>query len=196
MKRGGLTAFVVLALGIAVALVVRASGWMNVSAIAPPSGFEAWFFGGIADHSVEAHAKPIAAIDHDDPALLKIGLAHYNEMCVACHAAPDLEPSEIERGLNPPPPHLWTDDSQSLTDSQLYWIVKNGVRMTGMPAFGPTHDEKELRAIVAFVRRLPKLGKGQYTALVRASGFPLPGEQESDETERRAPDDLKGAIDE
>ena len=175
MKRVLLTVLVLLALGVAGALVVRASGWMNVSAIPPPSGFENWFFGGMSDHSVEAHARPIAPINHDDPKLLRQGLEDYNGACVTCHGAPGLEPSETEQGLNPPPPHLWTADSQSLSDAELYWLVKNGVRMTGMPAFGPTHDETELRAIVAFVRELPKLENGKYAALVKASGLTLPG---------------------
>ncbi len=174
---GALALFVLEAGGL---LVMRDSGWVDVSAISPPSGLESWFLGGAADRSVEAHARPIAAVPHDDPKLLDVGLRHYNGMCVTCHGAPGLDDSEVAKGLNPPAPHLWTDDSQSLSDAQIYWIVKNGIRMTGMPAFGPTHEETELRAIVAFVRRLPSLKGGGYAALVRATGLKLPDGDDDD----------------
>jgi mono/diheme cytochrome c family protein len=180
LKRTFLAVLAVLAAEVAAALAFRASGWLDVSAIPPPSRFEEWFLGGAADRSIEARAKPVS-VERDDRGLLASGLEHYNGMCITCHGAPGLAPSEIERGLNPPAPRLWSDDSQSMTDGELYWIVKNGIRMTGMPAFGPTHDEAELRAIVAFVRRLPKLRDGEYAALVRASGLTLPGEHEPGE---------------
>jgi mono/diheme cytochrome c family protein len=182
LRRTVLIALVLLAAEAAAALALRASGWLDVSAIPPPSRFEEWFLGGVADRSIEARARPITGLDRDDPKLLAVGLAHYNDMCITCHGAPGVPPSEIARGLNPPAPRLWSDDSQSVTDGELYWTVENGIRMTGMPAFGPTHGDAELRAIAAFVRRLPKLRDGEYAALVRASGLTLPGERTSEET--------------
>lgn len=56
-------------------------------------------------------------------------------------------------------------------EAQLYWIIKNGIKMTGMAAFGPTHNEDELWGIVAFLRRLPKLKPEEYRSMVKAAGL-------------------------
>jgi len=98
-------------------------------------------------------------------------------MCFGCHGAPGHELSEIAQGLNPKPPKLDAEDVQAGSDAELYWVVKNGLRMTGMPAFGPTHEDKELWSIVAFLRRLPKLKPQEYDAMVEAAGLQK-GEEE------------------
>ena len=65
-------------------------------------------------------------------------------MCLTCHGAGTVDPSEIGEGLNPPAPDLTQPSVQSKTDGELFWIVQNGIRMTGMPAFGPTHKDEEI----------------------------------------------------
>ena len=193
MKRILWTVVVVLVLEAAVGLYVVYSGVVNVSAIPPPSKLEHWILGTASDKSVEKHATAIKPINHDDPALLKLGLEHYNENCVMCHLAPSMKPTDAAKGLNPPPPHLW-EDSQDMSDAQIYWLVKNGIRMTGMPAFGPTHSDHELRAIVAFVRELPKLKDGKYQKLAQASGLEVPGQDEDHGEGKAAPAGEKGAA--
>ena len=76
-------------------------------------------------------------------------------MCVSCHGAPGVDASEAGDGLNPPAPDLTLPRVQKRTDGELFWLVQNGIRMTGMPAFGTTHKDEEIWKIVAFVRRLP-----------------------------------------
>ena len=78
-------------------------------------------------------------------------------MCVTCHGAPGVDASEAGEGLNPPAPDLTTGKVQKRTDGELFWLVQSGIRMTGMPAFGPTHKDEEIWKIVAFLRRLPAL---------------------------------------
>src|SRR5206468_7122711 len=85
------------------------------------------------------------------------GLDHYRENCVVCHGAPGVEMGEAGKGLNPPPPFLDSPAVQGRTDGQMFWIVKNGIRMTGMPAWGPTHKDEEIWQMVAFMRHLPQL---------------------------------------
>lgn len=85
-------------------------------------------------------------------------------MCVGCHGAPNTPPSEIADGLNPNPPEL-ANSKKTKPPTELYWIVKNGIKMTGMPAFGPTHTEEELWAIVAFLKKLPELSQDEYQAM-------------------------------
>jgi hypothetical protein len=55
---------------------------------------------------------------------------------------------------------------QGASDAELYWIIKHGIKMTGMPAFGPTHEEEKLWSVMAFVRRLPELQTEAYSAMV------------------------------
>ncbi len=177
MRRGPtvlVTVVVVLALEVVGVVLFRASGLMNVSAIGRPGKLERWLMGGTADRSVEKRAAPVQ-IDRQDPQLLAAGFRAYDELCVVCHAAPGLADSFIARGLNPPAPHLWTRGTQHLSDGELYWIVQNGFRMTGMPSFGPSHEDRDLRALVAFLRQLPTLGNDGYARLAREAGLPVPG---------------------
>ena len=73
----------------------------------------------------------------------------------------DIIPVDIGKGLNPEPPYL-SDTVSRWTAPELFWIVKNGIRMTGMPAFGGTHSHAELKAAVAFIQRLPTMTPAQY----------------------------------
>ena len=68
---------------------------------------------------------------------------------------------DIGKGLNPEPPYL-ADTVGRWTAPELFWIVKNGIRMTGMPSFGGTHADAELKAAVAFIQRLPRMTPEQY----------------------------------
>jgi mono/diheme cytochrome c family protein len=97
------------------------------------------------------------------PPSQKIGEAFrtFNEMCVQCHSAPGKEPTMVGKGLNPPPPKL-SDAAQRWSRAELFWIVKNGIKMTGMPAFGPTHSDEELWLVVAFLQRLPNISPEEF----------------------------------
>lgn len=71
------------------------------------------------------------------------------------------EDSEIRTGMNPRPPDL-AESARRWNRAQLFWIINYGVRMTGMPAFGPTHEEQELWNLVAFVEQLPQIDAERY----------------------------------
>jgi mono/diheme cytochrome c family protein len=60
-----------------------------------------------------------------------------------------------------------------MTDAETFWVVKKGIKMTGMPAFGPTHDDEELWGIVAFWRRLPGMKPEQYKEVVESAGVQI-----------------------
>ncbi|MBW2147605.1 MAG: cytochrome c [Deltaproteobacteria bacterium] len=101
---------------------------------------------------------------------MNICIRHYIAMCRVCHGAPGYALSEIAQGLYPEPPTLTSKDVQELTDAQLYWIMKNGIKMTGMPAFGKTHQEEDLLGMLALVRRLPTIQHEDYDAMLEAAG--------------------------
>jgi mono/diheme cytochrome c family protein len=152
------------------------SGLYNIAAAEPHFSSTIWLLATVRDRSVLVHSQGINAPNLSDPQFFQTGFRSYHDMCRTCHGAPGEEPSAVRKGLNPQPPTLDSQRVQGRSDAALYWIVKNGIRMTGMPAFGKTHAEEELWAIVSFVRRLPRMKPEEYRALIEvaSSGELLP----------------------
>jgi mono/diheme cytochrome c family protein len=163
------TVAVLVLLGVLGAAAYVFSGAYNVAAVPIQRGFLDQNLARISDRSVARHAAGIPVPPLADPAMLKLGAAHYRDMCVTCHGAPGVRASEIGVGLNPHPPNL-IHSAGDMAPNEIYWIVKNGIKMTGMPAFGPTHDEHEIWSMVAFVEQFPKLSPEAYQAAVAAAG--------------------------
>jgi len=137
------------------------SGAVDVSAAKPEGGLSSWFLTSVKDRSVRSRAAEIVAPSLDDTLLVMKGFDHYNEMCVSCHGAPGKDPEELAKGLNPPAP-LLTHSVGKWNAAETFVIIKNGIKMTGMPAWGTTHDDSALWAMVAFVRRLPTITPEEY----------------------------------
>lgn len=154
---------ILVVLGI-VAILFIYSGIYNVGATYPENTFTAWALSTTMDNSVKRHAKGIKVPSLDDPKMLQTGLSHYRELCAMCHGAPGVKIGEVGRGLNPDPPEL-TEAAKDWKPNELFWITKNGVRMTGMPAWGVTHTDQEIWDMVAFVRKLPSMTPAQYQAM-------------------------------
>ncbi|HEX4439219.1 MAG TPA: cytochrome c [Thermoanaerobaculia bacterium] len=149
--------------------VVVVSGVFDFAASKPPSALEKALAPFALNRSVAKRASnqknPVAG----SPETLSRALGAYREMCVTCHGAPGVDPSEIGEGLNPPAPDLTLAKVQARSDGELFWIVSNGIRMTGMPAFGPTHKEEQIWRMVTFLRHLPELSKDEEKALAAGS---------------------------
>jgi mono/diheme cytochrome c family protein len=103
-----------------------------------------------------------------DAASLAEGREHYVENCLPCHGAPGVKPAEFAQGMNPTPPDI-DGALQNYTDAQLFWVIKNGIRATGMPAFAVNHKDDEIAAIAAFVRHTPKLSPEERKELAAAA---------------------------
>jgi mono/diheme cytochrome c family protein len=137
------------------------SGVYDVAASRPENAVTSWLFSTTMRRSVARHADAAAAPRQSTDDQVRQGFKFYNEACVYSHGAPGKDPVDIGKGLNPEPPYL-ADTVGQWTAPELFWIVKNGVRMTGMPSFGKTHSDAELAAAVAFIQRLPKMTPEQY----------------------------------
>lgn len=137
------------------------SGYYNVAATEPDSIVGQWFLHTAKYNSVRSRANAIdvpRAFTEDQFAM---GFAQYRESCVACHGAPGVEPSALGRGLSPQPPNLaMTVDRWNA--AELFWILKHGIRMTGMPAWGTAYSDEELWATVAFIQLLPDISPDAY----------------------------------
>jgi mono/diheme cytochrome c family protein len=154
----------ILILGAAAGLIVL-SGSFNTSANVPPSALEKRLAAVALDRSVARRAPKESNPMTSSPEALRGGMEHYKEMCVFCHGAPGVDASEAGEGLNPPAPDLTLTKVQKRTDGELFWILQNGIRMSGMPAFGPTHKDEEIWKLVAFLRHLPALTAEEQKAL-------------------------------
>ncbi len=139
------------------------SGSYNVAATGPDSGIVEWVLETTMGKSVRRHAQGIVMPDLPEASRQK-GVEHFTAMCVLCHGAPGVEPSAIGRGLKPQPPALATIVHE-WTPAELFWIVDNGIKMTGMPAFGLSHQEADVWAIVTFIRQLPEMSAAEYRSL-------------------------------
>jgi mono/diheme cytochrome c family protein len=141
------------------------SGAIPIAATSPPSRLEERVAKLALGRSLARRAPSTANPVKTSPEVVAKALKHYRSMCVTCHGAGSVDPSAIGQGLNPPAPDLSQPSVQKRTDGELFWVIQNGIRMTGMPAFGPTHKDDELWELVAFLRHLPELTKEEEAAL-------------------------------
>jgi len=149
-----------------VAAVAIYAGLYNIAADVPHPQPIYWLYETIRDRSVAARVRDIVVpTDLDDANRISTGAGLYAEMCSGCHLAPGMKRTEISRGLYPRAPELRRQTD--LSPAEQFWIVKHGVKMSGMAAWGVTHDDKLLWDVVAFVRKLPELTPEQYETLVK-----------------------------
>jgi len=141
-------------------------GMINVAATDPHWATTEWVLHTTMQNAVRSSARgitPPEGVDLRDPALAERAFGHYSVACTTCHGAPGVAPSPWMI-TNPPSP-LLVETAERWSDGELYWIVKHGIKMTGMPALGPTHADEDLWAIAAFVRQLPTMKPEEYQAM-------------------------------
>ena len=166
--------------------VVICAGIYDVAATAPHWGATAWLLETARTRSIKAHAAEIQTPSGlDDPERVVIGVEHFAAHCAVCHGAPGVPRGEIAKGLYPLPPDL-AKAVPLYSSAELFWIVKHGIKVTGMPAWSD-HSDGELWATVAFLEKLPGMSEQDYAKLVMASM--AQGNQHHDEGEAPQPQD-------
>lgn len=116
--------------------------------------------------SVRAHARNIAPPPLDTPEMLARGLHHYQRHCAQCHGAPGMARDDIGKGMTPVPANL-VQTGRDWPAAEIYWVIKHGIKMTGMPAWEYRMSDDDLWATTAFVKRLPALSPKEYQDLLR-----------------------------
>ena len=154
------------------------SGVYDIGATAPHLRITHWVIETARVRSIKAHAAGIAAPPGlDDPARIPMGSEHFAAHCAVCHGAPGVPKGDIARGLYPQPPDLAVT-AKTYSDGELFWILKHGIKMTGMPAWAD-HSDDELWATVAFIHKLHGMTEQDYARLVMQSmqggGHRMPG---------------------
>jgi mono/diheme cytochrome c family protein len=163
------------AVGLVLAVLAAATlAWSafgsGFSARSAPSPLEARIAQEILRVSVSHSSRGLVNPVVSGPVILPEGMEHYADHCASCHANDGSGNTLYGRGLNPPPPDLRAVSTQSKTDGELFAIIQNGVRMSGMPAFGsPGNDDLSTWKLVLFIRHLPSLSTAEERAMEKAN---------------------------
>jgi mono/diheme cytochrome c family protein len=177
-------AVIMLALEVVAVAALVVVGAYDVSATKPPSRVGELVLAVVQARSVERRAAGVAPRTLASDSVPPTGALVYRDVCAACHGAPGVARSEIGSGMTPRPSDL-SQVATRWSDREIFWIVKHGLRLAGMPAFGPTHPDDELWDVVAFVRALPTLSARDYARLAEiddrdaVSASPRPGTSRS-----------------
>lgn len=141
------------------------SGLYNISAEVPHLAPTYMFLEVIRDRSIAHHSKSVDLPALDNAELARNGSIHFDETCRKCHGAPGLMQEEFAEGLYPEPPSFETD-TEELSPAEIFWVIENGLKMTGMPAFGINHEREEIAGMTAFIKILPELDADGYEQFV------------------------------
>ena len=144
------------------------SGVYDVSATSPHTSIVESGLRYVMERSVQARAANVQVppeLDLMDPQLAEQAIGHYAVVCAPCHGAPG-SPSAPWMQLYPPAPDLTAAAAvEAWTDQELFWIIKHGIKDTGMVAVPPGHSDDDVWALTAVVRQLPRMTPARYQAL-------------------------------
>lgn len=146
-------------------ILVATSGILNLAASTPhPQGW-ASFLHYVFKRSTAHHAAGVTIpADFGTPAMIAKGGAYYGTACAHCHGGPGLGQNPVALSMTPRPQYLMHEVG-TFSDRELFWIVKHGVKYSGMPAYPAQDREDEMWSVVSFLRALPRLTTAQYRRL-------------------------------
>ncbi|HTV19008.1 MAG TPA: c-type cytochrome [Polyangiaceae bacterium] len=178
LRRGLLTAAALLAVaGLAGALAV-VSGVIPITASSGHFAVTEWLLVFTKKRSIATHTWGKSGPPLDEPALVLKGAGHFEAGCRPCHGAPDLPRlPRVPRAMLPPPPNL-SVVARHYSPEELFYIVKHGIKFTGMPAWPSQVRDDEVGAVVAFLVTLPDLDAEGYRRLVHGEGAAPAAEHE------------------
>ncbi len=121
----------------------------------------------LRERSIEVRASELQPPDLSEPARITQGAGNFNAMCTDCHLAPGMPATELSKGLYPVPPNL---SVTSVDPAKAFWVIKHGIKASGMPAWGRSMNDEYIWNMVAFLQTLPRLSPEQYRLAVASSG--------------------------
>ena len=151
-----------------VTFLVAWSGLYNVAASRGHWVVVEWFLAFGMRNSVELRSIGIQPPPLDNPGLIRLGAGHFHGGCAFCHGAPGTPVSPIASHMLPSPPDL-AKSMRPWTDAELFWIIKHGIKYTGMPGWVALERDDEVWALVAFLRQMPSLEPANYRELALGS---------------------------
>lgn len=151
---------------IVAAVAFAVSGLYNVSARVPHLAPTTMLLEMVRNRSISHHSSKVDLPALDDPEVAMAGAVHFDATCRKCHGAPGQSQEEFSQGLYPNPPVL-SATARQRSRKEIFWIIDNGLKMTGMPAFGGNHEPEEISAMAAFIKKLPELDEQAYAQFVQ-----------------------------
>jgi cytochrome c553 len=173
MKRYLVTAFAVLGLLALGGLLVAASGIIPIKASSGHWAITEGFLQFAKTRSLATQTLGVELPPLGEPHLVLKGAGHYESGCRPCHGSPELPSPRVARAMLPPPPDLALLVPRR-DPEELFYVVKHGLKFTGMPAWPAPGRDDEAHALVAFLLELPKLDAQRYRALVHGPTEPGP----------------------
>lgn len=153
------------------AIVVGFAGvlfvWSGVYSVAATKGhfpMVRWLLNYAMQRSVATHAMALETPRLDDPAMLRLAAGHFATGCAICHGAPGVAPQKLAGQMMPPPPYLG-ETIWDLEAKELFWIVRHGLKYTGMPGWPAPERTDEVWAMAAFLVALPDMSAERYRDL-------------------------------
>ncbi len=146
-------------------LLVAALGLVPIKASSGHWPITAWFLNFTMSRSVSTQAMGIKVPVLDDPGMVLKGATHYETGCAPCHGNPSIHHPRIAGQMTPHPPYL-PPVIHEWEPGELFYIVKHGVKFTGMPAWPAQQRDDEVWAIVAFLKKFPELKEQEYRHMV------------------------------
>lgn len=162
-------------IGAIVGMGVIFGGWYDVSARKPHGLATSWILHTTMIHSIHARAHYQSAPEQFSTEQVHEGFGLYEDHCAMCHGGPGIARPKWVMGLEPTPPYL-LDAAQRWSPAELRFVIKHGVKMTAMPAWGLSLSEEDITSLVAFVENLPAIGPSQYRAMRAQRSDPKRGE--------------------
>jgi mono/diheme cytochrome c family protein len=160
-----LTAIGVFLLGALGAALFVESGFYNIGADDHHTKATLALITQLRDRSIETRVGSIQPQLAETPEMIQSGAEHYAVLCVGCHLAPGVTKSDLRTGLYPHPPNLAQEDIRETR--RAFWIIKHGIKMSAMPAWGKTLDDAAIWDVVAFVRKMPGMAPEDYQQLTQ-----------------------------
>ena len=164
-KAGLVTAFTLAAFAISGGAVFVGSGVYDIGADDHHTKLTLAMIEQLRERSIEARIRGLEIHTISDPARIAVGAQRYATLCVGCHLAPGMTKSDIRAGLYPHPPNLAQGEMQA--EQRAFWIIKHGIKMSAMPAWGKSLDDDVIWDLVAFLRKLPEMAPETYAQIAR-----------------------------
>src|SRR5690348_12160104 len=153
---------------LAVAAVIAAAvyffgGFYSVAGTAEDPAFVNWALVRVRTASIQRNATDTPPQNLNDPTTVQEGARQYlAQGCATCHGAPGVKWAKFSEGLHPDPPDL-KEVAGELTPQEVFWVIKNGINMTGMPSFAAAGaKDEDLWKVVAFVKKLPDVSEADF----------------------------------
>jgi cytochrome c553 len=119
--------------------------------------------GSLRDRSIDVRSRSLELRYVDAPERITAGAKRYDSLCAGCHLAPGEAKSLVRIGLYPHPPNLAQEEVSD--GRRAFWVVKHGIKMSAMPAWGKTLDDAAIWDILSFIRKMPDMSADQYRQL-------------------------------